>query len=185
VGANKVQPLRARLIAASNSPLEEEVAGGRFRADLYYRLNVVSFFLPPLRERRAAVAALARKFLQEFTARNRPDLQGLSEEALVSLETYHWPGNVRQLRNVIERALIIAEGRMIRKGDLPDAFRTANTSAGSFIKMPLGSSLHDVEKEMIIRTIEFTGGNKTRAAEILGVSSKTLYNKLEQYELER
>jgi DNA-binding NtrC family response regulator len=74
---------------------------------------------------------------------------------------------------------------MIRKGDLPDAFRTANTSAGSFIKMPLGSSLHDVEKEMIIRTIEFTGGNKTRAAEILGVSSKTLYNKLEQYELER
>ena len=96
-----------------------------------------------------------------------------------TLQSHPWPGNVRQLRNVIERALIIAEGRMIRKGDLPDAFRVANTSAGSFIKMPLGSSLHDVEKEMIIRTIEFTGGNKTRAAEILGVSSKTLYNKLD------
>src|SRR5205085_9757692 len=93
VGANKGQPLRARLVAASNAALEEEVAAGRFRADLYYRLNVVSFYLPPLRERRAAIAPLARKFPAEFAGRNRPDLRGPAPEAVRALEAYPWPGN--------------------------------------------------------------------------------------------
>src|SRR5262249_39995785 len=99
VGANRSQPVRARLAAGSNAPLEAEVAAGRFRADLYYRLNVVSFYLPPLRERRQVVGSLAQKFLAEFAARNRPDLQGITADAVRALEAYHWPGNVRQLRN--------------------------------------------------------------------------------------
>jgi two-component system response regulator HydG len=147
--------------------------------------STITIQLPPLRERVEDLPQLIQMFIEHYGAQNQKSVMGADEECMKTLQSHPWPGNVRQLRNVIERALIIAEGRMIRKGDLPDAFRVANTTAGSFIKMPLGSSLHDVEKEMIIRTIEFTGGNKTRAAEILGVSSKTLYNKLEQYELER
>jgi DNA-binding NtrC family response regulator len=103
-----------------------------------------------------------------------------------SLQAHPWPGNVRQLRNVIERALIVCEGRTIRKSDLPDDFRAANGGGdGGFIKIPLGTSIDDVEKQMISRTIEFTSGNKTRAAEILGVSAKTLYNKLERFASDR
>jgi two-component system response regulator PilR (NtrC family) len=127
VGANKGQPLRARLVAASNAPLEEEVAQGRFRADLYYRLNVVSFYLPPLRERRAAVAPLARKFLEEFVARNRPDLRGLTADAMRVLEAYAWPGNVRELRNVIERAAALCPGPNVLASDLAEAIRCAGT----------------------------------------------------------
>jgi DNA-binding NtrC family response regulator len=92
-----------------------------------------------------------------------------------------WPGNVRQLRNVIERALIVCEGRTIRKNDLPEDFRAATSPDGGFVKIRLGASLDEVEKEMITRTLEFTGGNKTRAADVLGVSAKTLYNKLERF----
>src|SRR5262249_45533024 len=110
-------------VAASNADLEQEVAAGRFRPDLYYRLNVVSFYLPPLRERRTAVAPLARKFLAEFVARNRPDLRGLTAEAVRALEAYHWPGNVRQLRNVIERAAALCPGPDLLLSDLPEAVR--------------------------------------------------------------
>ncbi len=102
-----------------------------------------------------------------------------------ALAAHPWPGNVRQLRNVIERALIVCEGPTIRKPDLPDEFRAAGGGEGGFIKIPLGTSLDDVEKELISRTIEFTAGNKTRAAEILGVSAKTLYNKLERFSTDR
>jgi DNA-binding NtrC family response regulator len=185
VGGTTEIPLDVRILAASNRDIEQAVRDGVLRTDLYYRLNVFTIQLPPLRERVEDLPQLIQMFIEHYGAQNQKSVMGADEECMKTLQSHPWPGNVRQLRNVIERALIIAEGRMIRKGDLPDAFRVANTSAGSFIKMPLGSSLHDVEKEMIIRTIEFTGGNKTRAAEILGVSSKTLYNKLEQYEVER
>jgi len=185
VGGTTEIPLDVRILAASNRDIEQAVRDGVLRTDLYYRLNVFTIQLPPLRERVEDLPELIQMFIEHYGAQNQKSVMGADEECMKTLQSHPWPGNVRQLRNVIERALIIAEGRMIRKGDLPDAFRVANTTAGSFIKMPLGSSLHDVEKEMIIRTIEFTGGNKTRAAEILGVSSKTLYNKLEQYELER
>src|SRR5262249_52767384 len=123
VGSNKAQPLRARLIAVSNKPLEQEVEQGRFRSDLYYRLNVVGFFLPPLRDRRSAIGPLAGKFMAEFAQRNRPDVQGLAAEAVQALQAYHWPGNVRELRNVIERAVALCPGPEIVLRDLPEVVR--------------------------------------------------------------
>jgi DNA-binding NtrC family response regulator len=131
VGANQGQRLRARLVAASNAPLEEEVTAGRFRADLFYRLNVVSFHLPPLRERPATVAPLARKFLAEFMARNRPDLRRLADEAMALLEGYSWPGNIRQLRNVIERAAALCPGPDVLSSDLPETIRCPTLAAAA------------------------------------------------------
>jgi transcriptional regulator with PAS, ATPase and Fis domain len=125
VGSERPQPLLARLIAASNRPLEQEVQGGQFRADLYYRVNVVSFFLPPLRERPDAIAPLARKFLGEFTAGRRPDVGGIAADALHALAGYGWPGNVRELRNVIERAVVLCRGPEITFADLPEAIRSS------------------------------------------------------------
>jgi two-component system, NtrC family, response regulator HydG len=142
--------------------------------------------LPPLRERIDDLPQLTQMFVNHYAAQNKKDVTGVDEECMKSLQAHPWPGNVRQLRNVIERALIVCEGRTIRKSDLPDDFRAATGGGdGGFIKIPLGTSLDDVEKEMISRTIEFTAGNKTRAAEILGVSAKTLYNKLERFGSDR
>jgi DNA-binding NtrC family response regulator len=185
VGGTAEIPLDVRVLASSNRDIEQAVRDGLLRADLYYRLNVFTIQLPPLRERVEDLPQLIQMFVHHYAAQNHKDVVGADEECMKALQAHPWPGNVRQLRNVIERALIVCEGRMIRKADLPDAFRVASTSAGSFIKVPLGSSFEEVEKEMISRTIEFTGGNKTRAAEILGVSAKTLYNKLERFASDR
>src|SRR5437763_7432295 len=125
VGSDRPQPVRARLVAASNAPLEAEVAAGRFRADLYYRLNVVGFYLPPLRERAGAVAALAGRFLAEFAGRDRPDVAGLSAGAVRALGGYGWPGNVRELRNVVERAVALCQGPVVERADLPEPVRCA------------------------------------------------------------
>jgi DNA-binding NtrC family response regulator len=125
VGSEHGQPLRARLIAATNAPLDQEAAAGRFRADLYYRLDVVGFFLPPLRDRRPCVALLAQRFLAEFAARNRPDVRGVAPAALAALQDYPWPGNLRELRNVVERAVALCPGPDVQLGDLPEAIRLA------------------------------------------------------------
>jgi two-component system, NtrC family, response regulator PilR len=123
VGSERSQALHARLMAATNAPLAAEVKAGRFRADLHFRINVVSFLLPPLRERRATIASLTRRFFTELSARNRPDLRGLSPEVVRALEAYHWPGNVRELRNLIERAVALAAGPAIQLHDLPEAMQ--------------------------------------------------------------
>ena len=193
VGANKVQPLRARLIAASNAPLEEEVSAGRFRADLYYRLNVVSFYLPPLRERRAAVACLARKFLDDFTARNRPDLQGLSDQALGALEGHHWPGNIRELRNVVERAAALCQGPELLACDLPASITSAApepapagpwTSANCDSSTPtLAQAKAQAEVLRITEVLRKNGNNRLQAAAELGISRMGLYKKLRKYRL--
>src|SRR5579863_4427022 len=181
VGGAEEIPLDVRVLAASNQDIERAVRDGSLRADLYYRLNVFTIQLPPLRERVEDLPQLIQMFVHYYAAQNHRDVVGVDDDCMVALQAHPWPGNVRQLRNVIERALIVCNGRMIRRVDLPEAFRLAGTNAGSFIKVPLGSSFEDVEKELISRTIEFTGGNKTRVAEILGVSVKTLYNKLERF----
>src|SRR6202030_1675599 len=184
VGGTTEIPLDVRVLAASNRDIEQAVRDGLLRADLYYRLNVFTIDLPPLRERLEDIPQLIQMFIEQYAARNHKDVIGADEECVKALQANPWPGNVRQLRNVIERAVITCEGRTICTNDLPDPFRVADTTAASYIKMPLGSSLEAVEKEMILRTIEFTGGNKTRAAATLGVSVKTLYNKLAQYGLD-
>ena len=193
VGMNRPQPLRARLIAASNAPLEAEVAAGRFRADLYYRLNVVSFYLPPLRERRQVVAGLARKFLAEFAARNRPDLRGLTPEAMRALEAYPWPGNVRQLRNVIERAAALCPSPDILRSDLPEAIRSPMLTLRSPVDGPssgaeastacltLSQSKAEAEVLRITEALRKHGNNRLRAAAELGISRMGLYKKLHKY----
>ena len=183
VGGVTEIPIDVRVLAASNRDIEQAVHDGLLRADLYYRLNVFTIQLPPLRERLEDIPQLIQMFIEQYAVQNHKDVIGADEECVKALQANPWPGNVRQLRNVIERALIICEGRTICTNDLPDPFRVADTGAASFIKMPIGSSLEAVEKEMILRTIEFTRGNKTRAAKTLGVSLNTLYNKLDQYRL--
>jgi DNA-binding NtrC family response regulator len=182
-GATEI-PIDVRVLAACNRDIEQAVHDGLLRADLYYRLNVFTIRVPPLRERLEDMPQLIQMFIARYAAQNHKDVIGADEECVKALQAHPWPGNVRQLRNVIERAVIICEGRTICTKDLPNPLRVANTNASSYIKMPLGSSLEAVEREMILRTIEFTRGNKTRAAATLGVSIKTLYNKLGQYRLE-
>jgi DNA-binding NtrC family response regulator len=185
VGGTTEIPLDVRVLAASNQDIERAVRDGSLRADLYYRLNVFTINLPPLRERAEDLPQLVQMFVQHYAAQNHRDVVGVDDDCMMALQSHPWPGNVRQLRNVIERALIVCDGRIIRKVDLPEAFRVGGNGASSFIKVPLGSSFEDVERELIARTIEFTGGNKTRVAELLGVSVKTLYNKLERFASDR
>jgi DNA-binding NtrC family response regulator len=123
LGANRPLPLHARLMVAANAPLERDVAAGRFRADLYDRLNAIEIRLPPLRERHSAVRCLARRFLAEFVRRDRPDIEGVTADALGALERYHWPGNLRELRNVVERAVALGAGPILGLNDLPEKIR--------------------------------------------------------------
>src|SRR5579871_4315573 len=181
VGGNTELTLDVRVLAASNRDIVQAVKDGKLREDLFYRLNVFTIQLPPLRERLEDLPILVNQFVQQYAAINKRDVAGVDDECLAALRSHPWPGNVRQLRNVIERALIVCRGRIIAKSDLPDEFQTASTAENGCVKVILGSSLDDMEKEFILRTIEFAGGNKTRAAQILGVSAKTLYNKLERY----
>jgi DNA-binding NtrC family response regulator len=201
VGSNKTQKIQARLIAISNAPLEGEVAEGRFRADLYYRLNVVSFQLPPLRERRQAIIPLANKFLAEFAARNRPDVTSASPEALRIIQDYSWPGNVRELRNVIERAVALAPGPSIRVKDLPEAIcstparngRSVSTWQAPTWQAPtwqapqrsssLSQTREMVEIERIVEVLTKHRNNRLRAAIELGISRMGLYKKLRKYGL--
>src|ERR1700722_10241111 len=174
VGGTTEIPLDVRVLAASNRDVEQAVREGVLRTDLYYRLNVFTIQLPPLRERIEDLPQLIQMFIAHYAAQNQKEVLGVDEECLKALQTHPWPGNVRQLRNVIERAMIVCEGRMIRKRDLPDVHRMLNGNSSGSVNMLLGSSLDVVEKEMIMRTIEFTAGNKARAAKTLGVSAKTL-----------
>ncbi len=194
VGSEKSRPMRARLIAASNVPLEQEVAAGRFRADLFYRLNVVGFFLPPLRDRRGSVPPLAVRFLREFAARNRPDVAGFSREALAALEGHGWPGNVRELRNVVERAIALCEGPRVEREDLPTEIVGSRPLSGSRrleqsavlmneLPITLARSNQEVEIRRILEALAKHGNNRVRAAAELGISRIALYKKLHKYGL--
>jgi DNA-binding NtrC family response regulator len=196
VGSDRPQPVRARLIAASNVSLEHEVAAGRFRADLYYRLNVVGFYLPPLRERAEVVPALVEKFLAEFATRNRPDVRGISDEALQALENYRWPGNIRELRNVVERVVALSAGPEVQLHDLPEAVRlhTGDPAVLAMHSEPMAlisemsaGSLNEAKEEAEIRRIQQAlkkhNNNRLRAAAELGISRMGLYKKLHRYGL--
>ncbi len=190
VGSNKTQALLARLIIASNRPLEEEVAAGRFRADLYYRLNVVAFTLPPLRERISGIPLWAQAFLSEFAHRaGRSDL-AIAADAMRALEAYSWPGNVRELRNVIERAVALSDGPTIQIEDLPEALSSlASTILLKATPSPSTSTLahskQQAERSQIAQALERNGNSRLRAAAELGISRMTLYKKLHKLGLMR
>jgi DNA-binding NtrC family response regulator len=170
-----------RVLAATNRNLEAAIREGRFREDLYYRLNVFSIELSPLCERPDDIPGLVEHFLLELKPPEGKTVRGVDSECLEALKNYRWPGNVRQLRNVLERALIVTQGPHISIADLaPELKRAGGTN--TVVEVRLGTSLDEVERELIVRTIEFANGNKSRAAEMLGISLKTLYNRLERYQ---
>ena len=195
VGANRPQPLQARIIAVSNVPLEHEIAAGRFRADLYFRLNVVGFYLPPLRGRPSAILPLCHKMLSEFASSNRPDVRGISPEALRALQEYTWPGNIRELRNVIERAVALAPGPIVEFADLPEmiqmnagveqvAVESAEPEASEDpAGLTLAQSKELAEVQRIKEALAKHKNNRLRAAGELGISRMGLYKKLHKYGL--
>ena len=179
LGGQREQSVDIRVIAATNVDPPEAVRQNRLREDLYYRLNVFAIRLPPLRERKDDIPLLIQSFLKEFNARNGRAVVGVSDAAMQILERYNWPGNVRELRNAIERATIVAKGDLIEPGDLPTLAQvTAPTSSKFGPVLTAGTTVDEVERQLIEITLEHTGGNKTRAAEMLGISLKTLHNKL-------
>ena len=182
VGGTSEVALDVRVLAASNRDVDRAVKEGKLREDLYYRLGVFTIQMPPLRERTEDIPLLIDAFLAFFAEREHKPLPSMDEECRELLKGHPWPGNVRQLRNVIERALIVCQSSTITTADLPQELRTTGQGESGWFRVRMGSSLEDVERELIIRTIEYAGGNKTRAAEILGVAPKTLYNRLERYE---
>jgi two-component system response regulator HydG len=180
VGGSRTIAVDARIISATNRRLEDEIAAGRFREDLLYRLNVVMITVPPLRDRPDDIPLLADFFLRRYAKKNRRRLQGVHPRAMQLLQRYRWPGNVRELENVIERAVIMARGDVIDARDLPGTFVDANAPAPAPM-LASGRSLKEVEQEMILNTLADMGGNRTQTARVLGISRRTLQLKLKDY----
>lgn len=182
VGSTQTIKVDTRVIAATNKNLEEEIQAGRFREDLYYRLNVVTVDLPPLRQRREDIPLLADFFLKQYAQKNRRLIKGFTPRATDLLMRYEWPGNVRELENIIERAVIMSRGEMITPLEFPNDLQNLDGELKeSRIDLTSGRSLKEVEKVLILRTLEETGGNRTHAARILGISRRTLQLKLKEY----
>jgi DNA-binding NtrC family response regulator len=180
VGGDQTIRVDVRIIAATNRDLREEVARGRFREDLYYRLNVVNVELPPLRDRKADVPSLSRFFLDRFAKENGKNIEGFSPETVELLLAHDWPGNVRELENAIERAVVMATGTIVEPRQLPPAVRPAVKASSSLPPVP-GSTLADLEKYAILETLSSVGGSTSKAADILGISVRTIQYRLHQY----
>jgi len=184
VGGRTEQSVDVRVLAATNIEPMEAVQNGKLREDLYYRLNVVAMRLPPLRERKEDLPLLVQSFINEFNGRNQRSIAGVDREAMRMLEQYAWPGNVRELRNVIERATIIAPGPFIEPKHLPPILAEEPPVAQQpQMALAPGTTVEEAERRLIMMTLEHTRDNKTRAAEILGISLKTLHNKLNKLRL--
>jgi DNA-binding NtrC family response regulator len=184
LGGRQEQTVDVRVIAATNRDPSDAVRDGKLREDLYYRLNVFTIDLPPLRERRADIPLLVQTFLNEFNTRNNKAVRAVDQESMYLLERYPWPGNIRELRNVIERATILAEGDFIEARHLPPPVVSRSEQALPTVTLSPGTTVDEAERRLILLTLEHTRNNKTRAAEILGISLKTLHNKLNRMKQE-
>lgn len=179
VGGTQTIHTDVRVVAATNRNLEEEVKKGNFREDLYYRLNVVHIEVPPLRERKEDIPLLLNSFLNEFNNENSKNIEGFTPQARKLLCSYSWPGNIRQLRNSIESAVVLSRGKLIDVEDLPE--QVVNHENESELSIKVGLSLDEAEKLFIMSTLDYCGGNKTKASEMLKIGRKTLHRKLEEY----
>jgi len=181
IGSTKSKTVDVRFVAATNHDLQQEIAEGRFREDLYYRLNVISLTLPPLRERPEDIEPLVCHFMRRFATRMKKELHGIDPDALLCMTRYHWPGNVRELENVIERAVILAQGNLLTSDLLPVCNRVPQPSTDETTPMV---SLDLLERQHILGVFKQTGFHKSKTAEVLGISRKTLDRKLAEYEAE-
>ncbi len=185
IGGKGPVKLDVRVIATTNRDLEEMVEKGDFREDLYYRLNVIPIALPPLRERGDDITLLARFFLERYSAENGRDFQGFTPQAINVLKSYHWPGNVRELENVVERAVVIADDKpMLEPNDLFLKGRKGESGKEKGAEISPGTTVKEMEKALILKTLEEVKGNRTKAAALLGITTRTLRNKLAEYRAE-
>ncbi len=182
VGGNQTIKVDVRVVAATNRDLKQRVQDGGFREDLYYRLNVVAVEMPPLRARPSDIPLLAIHFLQRYAKENEKSVVGISEQALDRLCHYDWPGNVRELENAVERAVVIARGENIEEHDLPPSIARSSSGGNADFPTVPGSTLADIERHVILKTLEHTGGSTSRAAEILGISPRKIQYKLHEYQ---
>jgi two-component system NtrC family response regulator len=183
VGGQQPIKIDCRLVAATNADLEKEVAAGRFRADLFYRLNVIPIKLPALRQRRDDIVLLVDHFLKRHVLNGVT--KTVSKESLEAFLKYDWPGNVRELENVMERAMILDESGLIKPEDLPDKIRFGHSQRGTLVIDSPTLTLEELEKEYILKVLNHTRWQKKRASEILGINASTLYRKLIGYGLEK
>jgi two-component system response regulator HydG len=180
LGGSREVALDVRVLAATNRSLKQAISEGLVREDLFYRLSVFVLELPPLRERIEDLPMLVAHFVLEANQDHKREIEGVSADGLEALKAHRWPGNVRELRNVIHRAVIVSKQRTISLDDLPPQLRAPNGNV-EHVTFPVGSSLDEVERELIGRTIDLAAGNKTQAARMLGVGVRTLYRRLERY----
>ncbi|MFN0088057.1 MAG: sigma 54-interacting transcriptional regulator [Blastocatellia bacterium] len=183
VGGTETVRVNVRLIAATNVELEQAVQDARFRADLYYRLNVFSIYLPPLRERKTDILLLADHFLEKYARQSGKRIRRISTPAIDMLVSYHWPGNVRELENVIERSVLVCEGNVIHGHNLPPTLQTAEGS-GTVTKMGLDQAVSAFEKDLIQDTLKTARGNRARAARMLDTTERILGYKVKKYEID-
>jgi DNA-binding NtrC family response regulator len=188
LGSKVETPVDVRVVAATNKNPEQAVADGKLRQDLYFRLNVFHIHLPPLREHKGDLPPLVDHLLAEISEKHGKKVTGVGADVMDLFKSYPWPGNVRELRNVLERSAIASDRGTINRQHLPSDFghAPAVTSSGlGGLRFPIGTTVDDVERELIFQTLASTSQNKTRAAELLGISLKTLHNKLKEYEAGR
>lgn len=185
VGGTEPITVDIRIITATNKNLMDEVEANRFREDLYYRLNVVPVQLPSLRDRREDIPPLAEYFLKFYAEKNHREIRQILPDALDAMMRYDWPGNVRELENTVERGVIIARSEYLTSEELPPNMRKISESTTGYdSSVTVGSTIKEMEKEFIVRTLVSVAGNRTRAAKILGITRKTLQNKMREYKLD-
>jgi len=182
VGGEKAITVDVRVIAATNKDLKKEIQEGRFREDLFYRLNIVNIHIPPLRERKEDIPIMSTAFLSEISKENNRDMQGIDNKAKQALYNYSWPGNVRELRNCIESAVVLSKNSVLTVDDLPPSIKS--DEEGQYIKLDIGISMEEAEKEIIKHTLISQRGNKSKTAEVLGIGRKTLHRKIADYKIE-
>ncbi len=182
VGSASPIEVDVRVIAATNRVLEREMKEGRFREDLYYRLNVVHIFVPPLRERRDDIPLLVDYFVKEVEKDNGKKIASIESKARVAIYNYAWPGNIRELKNCIESAALMSDDDVLHFDDLPSPVK--EKSEDTIIRIPLGTSMEDAEKQIVIETLRSFGGNKQKTASVLGIGRRTLYRKMQEWGLE-
>ncbi len=178
LGGTQTIKVDVRLVAATNKDLPREVAEGRFREDLYYRLNVVEVRIPSLASRREDIPLLAEHFLKRYAAKNSKQVRGFSDDAVRVLENYAWPGNIRELEHAVERAVVLCRGDVIEVHDLPEAVRKGPMGSASQIVIPVGTPMDEIERRVIHETLRQTKGDKNLAARMLGIAARTIYRKL-------